>query len=112
MLARISRNLNTSREVLGDRAVECYVSDRWLAFPPASDMMTDGKDLMIVDVMTATAEGGAKKLCELILVATDACPKPRGGPQRPRSLGQAFRSPHSRTVSTGTGSARRPSPAR
>jgi hypothetical protein len=71
MLARLSRNFNTSREVLGDRAVQCYVSDRWLAFPPTSDVMNDGDDLIIVDVMTATIEGDAKKLCELILVRAD-----------------------------------------
>jgi len=67
LLAQVARNFAHSPTVLGDRSVHCYVSDRWLAFPPTSAAMKDGADLLVIGVMTRSAEGDVSKICDVIL---------------------------------------------
>ena len=61
---------------LGQRAVPCIVSNRWLQFPERSDRFEDGDypdgDYMFVDVMTTTDGGQTrKKLVTLCISKAD-----------------------------------------
>jgi hypothetical protein len=82
VLRQVVRNHEHSREAKGQRVVQCYVSDRFLSFSESSDRLSDGNDLMFVDVMTRDIDGDVRKLCELILDRRDvlsavAAVKPR-----------------------------------
>ena len=71
LLRQVAKNFQHSRERLGKLRVQCEVSDRFLAFPDTSAVLKDGRDLMIIGVMTSSAEGDTKRLCELILDRKD-----------------------------------------
>jgi hypothetical protein len=65
------KNYELSPERIGERAVHCYVSDRWLAFPDASGGGGSGEELMLVEVMTLDIDEDPKRICELVLVRAD-----------------------------------------
>jgi hypothetical protein len=67
LLARAVKNYELSPKRLGERAVHCYVSDRWLAFPEGSGRGGAGEELMRVEVMTLNSDEDPKRSCELIL---------------------------------------------
>jgi hypothetical protein len=59
------------RNRMGDRAVPCQVSGRWLEFPEAADRVA-GEDWMVINVMTEDYAGEkARKLCGLVLSRDD-----------------------------------------
>lgn len=69
---RNKRTLDQRRQGrLGQRAVLCLVSDRWLQFPIDSELLEDGGHYMLVDVMTAPEgilqDGPRRKLCQLCI---------------------------------------------
>ena len=55
---------------MGDRAVVCQVSGRWLQFPDRAEQ-SGSEQWMIVDVMTLGSNENPKKLCELVLARED-----------------------------------------
>ena len=59
------------RNRMGNQAVQCQVSNRWLQFPEGAGTGTDGEDWMIVDVMTLDSNEQPKKICELVLSRAD-----------------------------------------
>jgi hypothetical protein len=58
------------RNRMGDRAVQCQVSDRWIEFPEYS-AESDGEQWMIVHVMTTGSDERPRRLCELVLARED-----------------------------------------
>jgi hypothetical protein len=58
------------RNRMGDRAVQCQVSNRWIQFPEGSSR-NQGEDWMLVYVMTLDANEKPRKLCELVVTRQD-----------------------------------------
>jgi hypothetical protein len=71
--------------LLGERAVPCLVSSRWLPFPTKSDFVGDG-NYMFVDVMTSGDGQNARKLCQISFRKKLCCQPPiRSISQAPQS---------------------------
>jgi hypothetical protein len=58
------------RNEMGDRAVQCQVSNRWLEFPEVRHAEGDD-DWLHVYVMTLDANEEPKRICELVLSRHD-----------------------------------------
>ena len=61
--------MNGSRRwerLLGERAVACLVTSRWLQFPAKSDFVDNG-NYMFVDVMTSGDGEKARKICQICI---------------------------------------------
>lgn len=54
------------RNLRGEFAVPCEVSERWLAFDPTSSQLQSGEFLSL-SVMTLATNGSKKKLCDLFI---------------------------------------------
>ncbi len=56
---------------LGDFAVPCMVSDRWIQFSTDGSALLPEGEYITLWVMTRGADGRPKKLCELIVTRQD-----------------------------------------
>ncbi len=60
-----------TKKELGDFAVPCLVSERWLAFSKDGSAKLSEGEAMMVHVMTRGADGKARRICELAVTRED-----------------------------------------
>lgn len=59
------------KKQLGDFAVPCIVSDRWLEFSANGSSRLDAGEAMMVYVMTRGQDGKPRRICELAITRED-----------------------------------------